>query len=85
MPNKKEFVANTVCVQVTPAQQKLLQLVTPVEAEDYFKSLKAVHYLGTYCIGADMADLPASGLVHQLIDALNDIVIEKLISNRKTN
>ena len=58
MSYENKFVTdNTICVKVTPAQQKLLKLISHVEAEDYFTSLKNVHYLGTYCVDSDMVEL----------------------------
>lgn len=80
MLNENNFETNdVVCVLVTPAQKELLQLITPHEAEDIYQSLKKVHYLGTYCIDNDMADLFASGSVHDLLDAIQKIAFETTI------
>lgn len=85
MSNTKNFVTNnTVCVRVTPAQQKLLQLITPVEAQDFYKSLKNVHYLGTYCVENSMVELCKAGYVHQLLDAIQAISQEHFINNLKS-
>ena len=35
-------------VELTPAQKELLNLLQHSEVEDYYNSLKKVHYLGTY-------------------------------------
>ena len=85
MDKKNNFVTkDTVCVQVTPAQQKLLKLISHVEAEDYFTSLKQVHYLGTYCVDKDMIELWQNGYVHDLLDAIQEIKQEHFINNLKT-
>ena len=86
MDKKNKFVTkDTVCVQVTPAQQKLLQFITPIEAEDIYNSLKKVHYLGTYCVDTEMAELSSSRYVHELLDAIQQIVNETFINNLKTS
>lgn len=85
MSEEKKIVAvDTECVQVTPAQKKLLKLITHVEAEDYFTSLKQVHYLGTYCVDKDMVELWQHGYVHHLLDAIQEIKQEHIITNLKT-
>jgi hypothetical protein len=85
MSNKKSIVTEgTVCIQVTPAQQKLLQLISHTEAEDYFNSLKSVHYLGTYCVNKDMVELWQNGYVHNLLDVIQEIKQEHFITNLKT-
>lgn len=85
MTKKNDFVTkDTVCIQVTPAQHQLLQLITHQEAEDYFNSLKQVHYLGTYCVNKDMVDLWQHGYVHKLLDALQELKQEHLINSLKT-
>ena len=85
MSKEKNFVTEgTVCIQVTPAQQKLLKLISHVEAEDYFTSLKNVHYLGTYCVDKDMVELWQNGYVHSLLDAIQEIKQEHFIYNLKT-
>jgi len=77
MLTEKKFVTkNTQCVQVTPAQKKILDLLNSKDAEDYFLSLKKVHYLGTYCMQPDMVELAASSHVHDLLDAIQKIAIE---------
>ena len=78
MTQKKDFVThNTICVPVTPAQLELLQLVTHNEAEDYYDSLKQVHYHATYCVDKDMLDLWKNGYVHTLLDVIHKIKQEK--------
>jgi len=85
MTEENNFVTgNTVCVTVTPAQQKLLKLISHPEAEDYFNSLKNVHYLGTYCVDKDMVQLWQNGYVHSLLDAIQEIKQEHFINNLKT-
>lgn len=85
MSKEKTIVAEgTVCIQVTPAQQKLLKLISHVEAEDYFTSLKQVHYLGTYCVDKDMVELWQNGYVHNLLDAIQEIKQEHFVNNLKT-
>ncbi len=85
MHGEKNFVTqDTVWVQVTPAQQKLLSLLSHLEAEDYYNSLKQVHYLGTYCVDKDMLELWQNGYVHNLLDAIQEIKQEHFINNLKT-
>jgi len=86
MSNEKKFVTkNTIGIQVTPAQQHLLQLISHIESEDIYTSLKTVHYLGTYCADKEMVDLQHSATVHTLLDAIHDIKQEHLIHKLNTN
>lgn len=64
-------------IELTPAQEELLKLLQHSEVEDYFESLKKVHYLGTYLIDSELVDISASGYVHQLLDVIQKIVLEK--------
>ncbi|NVK53357.1 MAG: hypothetical protein HWD85_10525 [Flavobacteriaceae bacterium] len=64
-------------IEVTSAQKELLELLTHKEVYDYFESLKMVHYLATYCVGSEMVELSASRYTHDLLDAIQKIVIEK--------
>jgi len=64
-------------LNITTAQKELLNLLQHSEVEDYFDSLKKVHYLGTYLIDSELVDISASGYVHQLLDVMQKIVIEK--------
>lgn len=45
--------------EITQAQKELLELLRHTEATDYFDALKKVHYLATYCVPKDMAELEA--------------------------
>ena len=63
-------------VELTQAQKELLNLLQHSEVKEYFESLKTVHYLGTYLINSELADLSASGYVHQLLDAIQKITME---------
>jgi len=51
-------------------------LIQDSEVEDYFQSLKKIHYLGTYCVDSEMVELSASAYVHRLLDAIQEITIE---------
>jgi len=64
-------------LNVTPAQKELLNLLRHSEVEDYFESLKKAYYLGTYLIDSELVDISASGYVHQLLDVIQKIVIER--------
>lgn len=83
MSKENKFVTTTSMVEVTSAQQKLLQLITLTEAEDFANSLKAIHFLGTYCVSNEMADLPSSHYTHILLDAIQEIAQENFIKNLK--
>ena len=61
-------------IQVTKAQKELLDLLNDKEVNDYFTSLKTVHYLGTYYVNNDLVDLSASRYVHDLLDAIQKII-----------
>lgn len=70
-------------LELTPAQKKLLFLFNSNQAEDYYEALKKVHFLGTYCIPSDEAELFASGQVHELLDIIYEVIIEhKLMEDR---
>jgi len=85
MSNENNFVSgNAVCVTVTPAQHKLLQLITPIEASDFYKALKHVHYTATYCVEVDFVIPYKHGYVHQILDAIQAIAQETTINNLKT-
>jgi hypothetical protein len=60
-------------IKVTTAQEKLLKLLSPIEAKDFVDSLKKVHYLGTYCVEKDMVELQHSSYVYLLIEAIQAI------------
>ncbi|EDP98437.1 hypothetical protein U8527_20775 [Kordia algicida OT-1] len=62
---------------LTDAQKELLDLLNTNEIHDYFEALKKVHYLGTYCVQKDMVELEASAYVHNLLDVVQKIVLEK--------
>jgi len=64
-------------LNITQAQKELLNLLQHSEVDEYFESLKKVHYLGTYLIDSELVEPSASGYVHQLLDAIQKIVIEK--------
>jgi glutaredoxin-related protein len=76
MQEGKSNVKKTYMVEITNAQKELLNLLKHKEAEEYFLSLKKVHYLGTYCMQPDMVELAASSQVHDLLDAIQEISIE---------
>ena len=63
-------------INLTPAQEELLKLLEHKEANDYFESLKMIHYLATYCVGAEMVELSASRYVHDLLDVVQRIAKE---------
>lgn len=63
-------------IKVTTAQKALLDLLNHKEVHDYFTALKAVHYLGTYYVRNDIADLSASRYVHDLLDIIQKIAME---------
>ena len=85
MSKKNKFVSgNAVCVTVTPAQHKLLQLITPIEASDFYKALKHVHYTATYCVDVDFFIPQKHGYVHQILDAIQAIAQEKTNNDLKT-
>ena len=63
-------------VEVTPAQKELLELLAHKEVHGYLESLKMVHYLGTYHVKSDAAELWASGSVQDLIECIQKIAIE---------
>ena len=64
-------------VEVTLAQKELLELLSHKEVRVYFEALKTVHYLATYSVGVEKVELWASRDVHNLLDALQKIVMEK--------
>jgi hypothetical protein len=64
-------------VEVISAQKELLKLLEHKEANDYFESLKMIHYLATYCVGNEMVELSASRYVHDLLDIVQKIAIEQ--------
>ncbi len=65
-------------IEVTPAQKELLEILTHKDAQDYFESLKKVHYLGTYFVENEIVELSASRIVHDLLDAIQKIAIESV-------
>jgi len=77
MQEGKSIVMKTYKVEITHAQKELLNLLNHREAKDYFESIRKVHYLGTYCIESDMVELSASSQVHDLLDIIQEISIEK--------
>lgn len=78
MQEENEFVTGTTCVQVTPAQQKLLELLTPSNAEDYLNSLTAIHELATYFVcDKDLVNLRASYQAQILINYLQELTKEQ--------
>lgn len=62
--------------KLTTAQKELLKLLEHKEANEYFESLKMVHYLATYCVGTEMVELSASRYVHDLLDVIQKIAME---------
>jgi hypothetical protein len=68
-------------IEVTKAQKELIELLAHKEVQDYFESLKMIHYLGTYCVNEGMVELWASRLVQNLLDIMLDIVIEQSSKN----
>lgn len=63
-------------IEVTKAQKELIELLAHKEVQEYFESLKMVHYLSTYCVKQEMVELWASRLVHDLLDIIQKIDIE---------
>ena len=75
---KEENTIKKVTVQVTPAQKKLIDLLSTSELPDYYKSVKSLHYLATYCVPeVEILELWQHGYVHKLMDAMHQIVLEK--------
>ena len=64
-------------IKVTPAQKELLELLSPKEVSDHFESLKMVHYLATYAVESGMVELWASRDVHDLMNVIQKIALEK--------
>jgi len=67
-------------MKLSPAQIELIELIKHSEVEDYFESLKRVHYLGSYLIDSEVVELSAFAYVHQLLDVIQKIVIENKTS-----
>ena len=70
-------------IEVTSAQKELLKLLEHKEANEYFESLKMVHYLATYCVGNEIVELSASRYVHDLLDAVQKIAMEYVSNKNK--
>jgi hypothetical protein len=70
-------------IEVTPAQKELLELLAHKEVHGYLESLKMVHYLGTYNVKSDAAELWASCSVHGLIECIQKIAVEDLLYQSK--
>lgn len=86
MSKEKNFVAtNAVCVKVTPAQQRLLQLLKGSEAADFADSLRTVHYNGTYGVPVDNYCPQSSRYTHLLLDAIQDIADRHEISKNQNS
>ncbi len=66
-------------IKVSPAQKELLELLAHKEVHGYLESLKMVHYLGTYHVKSDAAELWASGSVQNLIECIQKIANEDFI------
>jgi hypothetical protein len=64
-------------MKLTKAQSELIELLNHKEINDYFEALKMIHYLGTYCVESEIVELSASRLVHDLLDVLQKISLEK--------
>ncbi|MAD97949.1 MAG: hypothetical protein CMB99_11545 [Flavobacteriaceae bacterium] len=67
-------------IKVSPAQKELLELLAHKEVHGYLESLKMVHYLGTYHVKSDAAELWASGSVQNLIECIQKIANEDFIA-----
>ncbi len=63
-------------IELTSAQKELIDLLKHKEAQEYFHSLKEIHYLGTYCVMKDLVNLSASQYVHHLLDSIQKIALE---------
>ena len=63
-------------IKVTPAQKELLELLSVKEVKDHLESLQMIHYLATYCVGNEKVELSASRDVHDLMNAIQNIVLE---------
>ena len=86
MQSENQFVAtNAVCVKVTPAQQRLLQLLKGSEAADFADSLRTVHYNGTYGVPVDNYCPQSSRYTHLLLDAIQDIADRHEISKNQNS
>ncbi len=73
---KYQVIMKKECIEVTPAQKELIELLAHKEVHDYFEALKMIHYLGTYCVSTEIVELSASRIIHDLLDAIQKIVIE---------
>mgnify|MGYP000358163537 CR=1 FL=1 len=69
--------------KLTTAQKELLKLLEHKEANEYFESLKMVHYLATYCVGTEMVELSASRYVHDLLDVIQKIAMEHVFNKNE--
>lgn len=85
MTKEKEFVSgNAVCVTVTPAQQRLLQLLKGPEAQDFADSLRTVHYNGTYGVTVEEFCPSSSRYTHLLLDAVQALATENYFTYTKS-
>jgi len=72
-------------IKVSPAQKELLELLAHKEVHGCLESLKMVHYLGTYHVKSDAAELWASGSVQDLIECIQKIAIEDFIGQNPSD
>jgi len=75
------IVSVTTFVEVTLAQQELLDLIKPVEAETFADSLRAIHKNGTYYVDKDLINPSASFHTHLLLEVLQKIQKEFEFNN----
>ncbi len=75
------IVSATTYVEVTLAQQELLNLITPVEAETFADALRSIHENGTYFVDEDLIDPSASLNTHLLLEVIQKIQKEFEFNN----
>lgn len=77
MLNENNCNAATITVDVTPAQQHLLELCSHLEAEDLSQRIASLFELGTFHLAPDVTpDLDASLHTYNLMRALENIAQE---------
>ena len=86
MSNENHFVAQDTCVQVTPAQQALLALVsTPSKARELYIYLFEILILSTYHVDRDLINQEAACGVLEILHALRALQEPSPILQTKNN
>lgn len=83
LTENKDCNDNAVCVKITPAQNKLLQLLKGPEAKDFADSLRTVHFNGTYGVTVEEFCPSSSRYTHLLLDALQALAEENYFTFKK--